>query len=133
VQLNQWKAEFGHAVDFLCVYIKEAHANDIWPLGKHVDLPSHKTFEDRVASSDILLNKYKLEIPMMYDTMDDAFDKEFAVWPERYFIVIDYKMVVVFEPTLRFGFDRDHIHASLERIDKGDLPVLETQTSDSVS
>jgi len=78
-------------------------------------LESHKTFEDRVAASDILINKHGLNVPMMYDTMADKFDKEFAVWPERYYIIKDNKIDRIFNPTTDFGFDRVEIMNELEK------------------
>jgi len=96
------------------VYIAEAHANDIWPLGKHVDIPSHATFQDRVAASDILIHKYEFnKIAMYYDTMTNEFDNQFAVWPERYFIIKDGKFSNIFKPTVEFGFDRQSIESVL--------------------
>jgi len=95
------------------VYIAEAHANDIWPLGKHVDLPTHSTFEDRVKASDILISKYGLKIPVMYDTMENMFDEKFAVWPERYYLVVDQKMKKIYKPKTNFGFERDAIELDL--------------------
>jgi len=112
-QLNDWQSKFGDGIDFLTVYIAEAHANDVWPLGTHVDLPSHKTFEDRINASDILINKYGLKIPVLYDTMDDTFDNLYAVWPERYYIVCDGLIDVVFSPTVDFGFDRETMERAL--------------------
>jgi len=111
--LNSWQLKYGEFIDFVCIYISEAHANDVWPLGRHVDIPSHKTFEDRVTSSDILINKYGLNIPVMYDTMTDEFDKKYAVWPERYYIIRNNKMDYIFEPTIDFGFDRSEMENQL--------------------
>jgi len=102
-------------MDFLCVYIAEAHAKDKWPLGRHVELNTHQTFEERVSASDILINKYNLRIKMMYDTMADEFDKAYAVWPERYYLVKDSKMVQIFSPTVDFGFDRDAMRREIEQ------------------
>jgi len=92
------------------VYIAEAHANDVWPLGKHIDLPSHETLEDRIKASDILIKQFGCTIPMLYDTMADEFDKAFAVWPERYYIMQNKTMAEVFSPTIEFGFDREKMY-----------------------
>jgi len=85
-------------------------------LGRHVDLPSHKKFQDRVDASSILINKYGFnKIPIFYDTMADSFDQKFSVWPERYYLIKDGKMDHVFNPTVEFGFDRDSIKKELEK------------------
>jgi len=94
------------------VYIAEAHANDVWPLGKHVDLPSHRTFDDRQNAAMILVNKFGCKVPILLDTMLDEFDQKFAVWPERYYIVKSETMAHVFYPTTEFGFD----HAQMEEL-----------------
>jgi len=114
--LNGWQQEFGNKIEFLVVYIAEAHASDVWPLGNHVNLPSHKMFEDRVASSDILTGKYGLEIPILYDGMRNFFDEQFAVWPERYYLIRAGKMENIWSPTTEFGFDRDQIYATLSSV-----------------
>jgi len=115
-QINDWQSIYGEYIDFLCVYIAEAHANDVWPLGKHVDLPSHQSFEDRVAASDILINKYGFNrVPVYYDTMNDAFDSQFSVWPERYYIIKDGNIDHIFSPTIEYGFDRDDIKNELTK------------------
>lgn len=53
-------------------------------------------------------------IPVVVDTMSDEFDRAFAVWPERYFVVRDGKMVLVAKPTNEFGFDRGDLQHWLE-------------------
>jgi len=107
------------------VYIEEAHANDVWPLGKHVDLPTHKTFADRVAASKILINKYGCRIPVMYDGMDNKFDSIFAVWPERYYLVSNDKMQYIWYPTTEFGFNRLHMLTILNRV--YDAPTVDLE------
>jgi len=103
----------------LLVYIAEAHANDVWPLGKHVDLPSHKTFEDRKKAAMLLQDKFGCKIPMLLDTMEDKFDEEFAVWPERFFVLQSEKMLRVFYPDSEFGFDSTTMLETLEGIANG--------------
>jgi len=112
------------------VYISEAHAKDVWPLGKHVELSSHKTFEERVAASDILISKYGMNIPVMYDTMADEFDKNYAVWPERYYIikqteeqpVLDW----IFYPNVEVGYNRQEIEDTLTAIHEGqEAPMID--------
>jgi len=97
------------------VYIAEAHANDVWPLGKHVDLPSHKTIQDRRDAALMLKNKFDCQVPMLLDTMTDEFDAKFAVWPERYYVIQRGKMEHVFFPEIEFGFDHDEMFNLLIR------------------
>jgi len=50
----------------------------------------------------------------MYDTMSNQFDKEYSVWPERYYIIKDNKIDRVFNPITDFGFDREEMKRELE-------------------
>jgi len=97
------------------VYIAEAHAKDIWPLGTLESLPSHEIIQDRLNAAQILLSKYKSKIPMLLDTMSDEFDSEYAIWPERYYVIRAGKIEHVFMPTHEFGFDHEEMYALLQK------------------
>lgn len=40
-------AEYGDRVEWISIYLMEAHAQDVWPLGQHVCVTAHKTLDDR--------------------------------------------------------------------------------------
>ena len=43
---------FGHAVDFLFVYVMEAHAADEWPLGLlRSSIPQHRSMDERCSAA----------------------------------------------------------------------------------
>ena len=68
------------------VYITEAHADDVWPLGFGVN--SAKTLEDRKANCENLLAKFpqlheKLDAVFL-DNMNDDLNKVSGCWPESY-------------------------------------------------
>jgi len=115
-QLNRWQEQFGDQISFVVVYIAEAHAMDTWPLGKHVELNSHKTFAERVQASELLINKYGCKIPVMYDGMDNQFDKVFAVWPERYYLLSHEKVKYIWYPTTEFGYNRASMKSILQQL-----------------
>jgi len=83
--LNGWQSQFDGKINFLVVYIAEAHATDVWPLGNHVVLPSHTCIQDRQTGAKLLQSK-GCQIPIVLDTMNNTFDDTFAVWPERFFL-----------------------------------------------
>lgn len=41
------KADYGDRVEWMSIYLKEAHAQDVWPLGQHACINDHKTLDDR--------------------------------------------------------------------------------------
>lgn len=72
-------------VSFLCVYVREAHAADVWPIdGPHVLEP--RSTEDRVKAAIKFLENSGLQWPLAVDGIDDAFLKAFDPWPFRFFV-----------------------------------------------
>lgn len=76
-------------VNFLSVYISEAHADDIWPIRtkKELRIKQHKTINDRIKSAILLKEFTGWKIPIYADTMDNKFETRFKTWPLRIFIV----------------------------------------------
>jgi len=116
--LNGWQSQFKGKINFLVVYIAEAHASDVWPLGTHVQLESHKCIEDRNAAAQLLISR-GCEIPIVLDTITDEFDKAYAVWPERFFIAKQNNLVKVFMPEVEFGFDMEKMKQILDSVEQG--------------
>jgi len=85
-------------VDFLHVYIMEAHACDEWPLGTKTVISQHKSTQERIQVAKNFQKNYLWPFPMVVDTISNEFHNTFAVWPERVFIVIDGKMSYIGYP-----------------------------------
>jgi len=101
---------------FVMIYIDEAHALDGWQLGRHVEIKNHKSISDRCAAACLTRDRFNLRIPILLDTMDNAFDRTYAVWPERYFVIRGRSLAYRSEPTDEFGFNREKFLEDLQRI-----------------
>lgn len=71
------------------VYLQEAHADDLWPLGYGIQ--SHRSVEDRLSACRAFLSRHKdlkegLQA-VAVDTMDDHFLHTYGAWPERYYMI----------------------------------------------
>lgn len=84
--LNGLPARFP-GVDFLFVYIAEAHSADLWPIGLPEGIESHKTMAERVEQARAFSDAYDLTMPIVCDPFDDQVHAAFAAWPVRYYIV----------------------------------------------
>lgn len=111
--LKYLQSEFQDKVDFLMVYIREAHASDEWPLGKLKCIPQHKTLEDRIKVASELVEQYGFTIHTVVDSIDNRFNSEFHVWPERYFLFSGHSLEYVSQPSTEFGFDRLELRSIL--------------------
>jgi len=44
------------------------------------------------------VEEWKFPIPMLVDTMDNQFEKEFAAWPLRFYVIQNNKLVFKAQP-----------------------------------
>lgn len=83
------------AVDVVFVYIAEAHADDEWPIGQRFAndpfkpvIRQHTQLAERLAAATKFMSDYKLDdIPVFMDSMDNAFDRAYASWPVRFYVI----------------------------------------------
>ena len=95
-------------VQFLMVYIREAHPIDGWWLGRGLfnlalkmyrsqvatDVYDPQTIEERRAVAGRCDVALQYGIPTLVDEMDDAVNKAYAAWPTRlYLIGLDGRVV----------------------------------------
>jgi len=104
--MNSLQESYSGVIDFLGVYISEAHASDEWPLGTKFCYAQPRTIERRLKFANEFVNDFNFKLPVLVDTMGNEFDSLFAAWPERFFIVENGKLTLVGVPTNEFGFDR---------------------------
>lgn len=89
--------KYAGRVDFAFVYITEAHAQDEWPIGSVYSSKNQpKTLEERLALADSLLGTHSL--PTFVDTMENAFEAQYASWPLRFFVLNAGQVHWVSEP-----------------------------------
>jgi Iodothyronine deiodinase len=78
-------------VDFLTVYVREAHPTDEWQMKSNVKddvcYAQPKTLEQRVAIAQDFTKRYKFPLPFGIDDMSNAANNAYAAWPERLYIV----------------------------------------------
>jgi len=106
---------------FMAIYIAEAHAADEWPLGNFVCVNQHTTIEQRVNAAKSFIANYNFKIPTYVDTIDNSFNKTYAAWPDRYYI-IDKNIIKSYGVAVYgLGFDRSQLVYELKKFG-GDAP-----------
>lgn len=101
--------EYKDRVEFVAIYISEAHAKNQWKLGDAVNINQHESLEDRIAAAQSFVNDMKYQIPVVVDSMSNAFDQVYAVWPDRYFVIEQGVLKLVPSPGT-YGYDRMDLH-----------------------
>jgi hypothetical protein len=101
VSLHDLYERYHKQVQFLMVYIREAHPVDGWWLGRGLfgwalkmyspqaatDVIDPQTIEGRRAVAGRCDAALQYGIPTLVDEMDDAVNKAFAAWPTRLYLV----------------------------------------------
>jgi len=94
---------------------------DEWPVGNGRNgkkgFYQHKTLEDRLATAKIFRDDFKYEIPLYVDSMDNQFDRAFASWPVRWYILIDNKVHWKAMPsTVQYTYPFEELQEELEKV-----------------
>jgi hypothetical protein len=100
--------DYKDQVDFLAVYIREAHPQDEWQMKSNVDqgvcYPQPRTLGQRVAIANDFTERFHFPLPMGVDDMRDTADHLYGGWPERIYI-LDESGKIVYQGGLGpFGF-----------------------------
>jgi hypothetical protein len=85
-------------VDFLTVYVREAHPTDEWQMKSNVKddvcYAQPKTLEQRVAIAKDFTARFKFPLPFGIDEMGNSADSAYAAWPERLYVIDETGHVV---------------------------------------
>ena len=60
-----------------------------------IDIPTHSSLEDRIKVARRLKEEMEIDskVEVLVDDLEDAFNKEFAAWPIRYFIAKEGRLL----------------------------------------
>lgn len=84
--LNDMRERWSARAHFLGVYIREAHAADVWPIdGPKVQEPRSTTA--RVETASAFQRACGLRWPLAVDGIGDEFLRAFAPWPFRLYVL----------------------------------------------
>jgi type I thyroxine 5'-deiodinase len=130
VRLKEVYERYNADVEFIVVYVKEAHASDRWWLGRsrsqrlahalagdlnRIDVVEPVTLKQRrrVAAS-CQANLFDGVVPLYVDGMDNGVAELYTARPTRIYL-IDREGRVVYNPGLGpFGFNPDHLAAAID-------------------
>lgn len=85
------------------IYINEAHAIDVWPIGASSGAcnMSHKKIEDRIGCAGKFIKEFDVNVEAVatyVDSMSNSYETEFAAWPFRYHVARGKKLIKIGVP-----------------------------------
>lgn len=87
-ELRELVSVFKDIVDFLTIYILEAHAEDTWPMGFNIQYYQTFTLEARAKVARDFISQNSYELPLRIDEApSNKFNSVFAAWPLRYYLL----------------------------------------------
>ena len=105
-------------MQFLVVYIREAHALDSsWPMGDGDGMPIVEDpvdLDERRQVAEVCMTKLALEeLPAVVDELDDAVNEAYRAWPDRLYLVGFDGTITYQGGPGPFGFDPDELEAAI--------------------
>ena len=85
------KKAYGDKVEFLGVYVREAHPSDGWRMASNdkadIVFAQPKTFEERTEVAAKCCSALKMTIPLLVDGLDDEVGHAYSGMPDRLYLI----------------------------------------------
>jgi peroxiredoxin len=123
--------EFGDQVQFLFVYVREAHPGD--------ELPAHESMDDKLSAAELLRDEDELEMPILLDELSGKVHRKYGGMPNPSFLIdrsgrVAFRSLasrpralrVAIEELLEVQESRDTDHAIVNDGEDSALPPLKS-------
>jgi hypothetical protein len=129
VSLNEIYQKYHHQLQFIKVYIREAHPVDGWWFGKgllkyplrifspkvSLDTYDPKTVQDRRAVAGDCTQSLQFGVKTYVDEMDDLVNKNYAAWPTRLYLIDENGIVIYAGGLGPFGFKPGDLKQAIQK------------------
>ena len=116
--LEELYDQYGDAVAFFIVYIREAHPEDGWVLAdnrrEEIALVDPVSLEERAAAAEACALRLETRIPILLDDVDDAVASAYGGWPDRLYLIGRDGRVAYQGGEGPFGFKPEELAHALE-------------------
>lgn len=106
-------------VQVVVIYIREAHAHDVWPIGNEISrsVLKPRTSVERCKLAHRMCEELSIKLPLLVDPVQDLFEAQFAPWPFRFYVLdkecrLRYKA----QPTQELTYCTEALELALERL-----------------
>jgi myo-inositol-hexaphosphate 3-phosphohydrolase len=105
------------SVEFLAVYIREAHPEDGWVIPENrrsgVRLYEPGSEEERRAAASTCAVQLRLDMRMVFDGLDNAVASAYGGWPDRLYLIRSDGRIAYRGGEGPFGFKPDELDAAI--------------------
>ena len=121
MSLRDLYQHYNDQVQFVVVYIREAHPLDGWNFGGGHNIYDPKTIEERRKVAGMCEVSMQYGIRTYVDEMDDAVMTDYAAWPERLYLIEGDGRVVYGGGRGPWGFKPEELKEAIEALIRTDL------------
>jgi hypothetical protein len=118
--LNKLYKQFEGRVNFLVVYISEAHPSDVWQSQNNfkdkVVFASPRNEDERASLAGTCVRKLGIEMPALLDEFGNSTESAYTAWPDRIYLIDASGKVAYKSRPGPFGFKPDELQAALHRV-----------------
>jgi Iodothyronine deiodinase len=106
-------------VEFLVVYITEAHPSDVWQMESNVKdkvvFTSPRNEEERASVAGTCVRKLGIEVPALLDEFGNSTEGAYTAWPDRLYLIDRNGRVAYKSQPGPFGFKPDQLKAAMQK------------------
>lgn len=118
MRLNSIYETYRDQVEFLCIYVREAHPDDGWRVPENLEANIHykepTTDEERTEVAHTCQLHMDLKIPMLIDAIENSTEEQYKSMPMRLYLVDRDGLIAYAGDQGPFGFDPDSWEAAIE-------------------
>jgi hypothetical protein len=106
-------------VEFLVVYITEAHPSDVWQMESNIKdkvvFASPRNEDERASVAGTCVRKLGIEVPALLDEFGNSTEGAYTAWPDRLYLIDRNGRVAYKSRPGPFGFKPEELKAALEK------------------
>jgi hypothetical protein len=107
-------------VEFVVVYITEAHPSDVWQMQSNIKekvvFASPQNEDERAAVAGTCVRKLGIKIPAVLDEFGNSTEAAYTGWPDRMYLIDGSGRVRYKSAPGPFGFSADDLKTALEKL-----------------
>lgn len=118
--LNKLYQQYRNQVEFLVVYITEAHPSDVWQMQSNIKdqvvFATPRNEDERASVAGTCVRKLGIQIPAVLDEFGNSTESAYTAWPDRLYLIDGNGKVAYKSKPGPFGFHPDDLQAALRRV-----------------
>jgi Iodothyronine deiodinase len=106
-------------VEFLVVYITEAHPSDVWQMQSNIKdkvvFASPRNEDERASVAGTCVRKLGIEVPALLDEFGNSTEGAYTAWPDRLYLIDRNGRVAYKSKPGPFGFKSEELKAAIQK------------------